>query len=119
MEHLKLEIIEPSYVRSDDDVYFDGKYNLKIKENAAERIGLTKPDEYVIFAKLGEMTFLSKKKNGDGRFGFHARNRNAKKTTYYITTKDLLAKMKLTKGYYRLGEGFEQDGFMWFKLEKL
>jgi len=114
-----LEIIEPNETKGNAPLYFNGTNLLKIIGDAVNKLSLSNEDEYILFAKLGDMLFISKKQKGDNKFGFHARNRNQKKATWYITSKELASKIELHKGYYDLGEKVEQAGRTWYKLVRL
>jgi hypothetical protein len=114
-----LEIIEPNRISNGNQIYFDGKNNLKLMDVVIERLQLTKSDEYVLLAKLGEDIYIAKKTPGSNVFGWHARNKNKTKPIYYITGVDLKTKLGFVRGLYRLDTSFEQQGFLWFKIVRV
>ena len=116
---LNLNIIEPSHCKSIGEIYFNGTHTLTLKQNAIARLQLVKDDEYLLFSKIGEDVYIARKTEGSNVFGWHTRNRNKNKPTYYITSKDLKIKLELTRHNYTLGASFEQQGFLWFKLLKI
>lgn len=111
---IKLEIIEPSASHGESDIYFNGKDILSLNGTVAKIIGLTQPDEYLIFSRLGTDIYIAKKP--ESAFGFRARMRNSKKIKYYLTSIDLKKKIGFTKNTYAIESNLEQDGIVWHKL---